>query len=139
MSECVGPRACWNWNQMLLALWLLRSVGRLLSLRCSFSNPLLDDLSPGGIFSNDLSAITLSGFGGGKEGLIRICSSISAVQMGSDDAMMASSSDSICGQTRAPKLDDLMLTYFFWWVTPSHKPNGRTYDTAYNYFHIVSC
>ena len=53
---------------MLLALWLLRSVGRLLSLGCSFSNPLLDDLSPGGIFSNDLSAITLSGFGGGKEG-----------------------------------------------------------------------
>ena len=65
-----GPRTFSN--PMLLALWLLRSTACFHSALL-FSNPLLlllllDDLSPGGIFSNDLSAITLSGFGGGGRG-----------------------------------------------------------------------
>ena len=70
------------------------AVHRLLSLRSSavilsLSPLVVDDLSPGGIFSNDLSAITPPPSGFEKEeeeGLIRICSSISAVQM--DDATM---------------------------------------------------
>ena len=48
------------------------AVGWPIAFTLLFSNPLLlvfDDLSPGGIFSNDLSAITLSGFEIGEGGI----------------------------------------------------------------------